>query len=558
MAAAILDGLPMRTTSTALALVLCACSSEPGGDGSATQATATMTSTDGTTGADTSASGTVATTQGSSGASVGDTSTSTGGDETSTPIFDVGGSGPPPDLGEPEGPAIPETCDQALAGESTVGCRFFAVDLDQNGGLEFDQYAIAVSNPQPATDADVVVEQKVGGAWQEVASMTVQPLTLHPFQLPNKHQQGSGVQVGGAYRVTSNIPIVAYQFNPLIIGSASSDASMLYPVPSWDSLNRAVHWGGGYGRGYLTIAAAFDGTTIEVTPTNATAAGTGVPAGMAGVPFEVELDEGDIAEVMVVAEAASLAGTRIESDDPDKPVAVFSGHECAWVPHTVPACDHIEDQLAGVRLWGTHFVAARMPVREVGAPPETSLWQIVASEDGTTVSFDAHAEVTGLPDAPVMLDAGEYVEYYVGGTDENPGDFRVEADKPIAVANLMTGEANLTSSTLGDPALVQLSPIEQYLPRYIVLIATGWQVDAFVVTRPAGVEVTLDGVAIPDDAFISVGGDYEVARVPGNDGVHSLDSTEGFMVTVVGYDSADSYAYLGGTGTGVINPTPEG
>lgn len=91
-----------------------------------------------------------------------------------------------------------------------------------------------------------------------------------------------------------------------------------------------------------------------------------------------------------------------------------------------------------------------------------------------------------------------------------------------------------------------------------MLIGTGWQVDVFVVTRPAGVTVSLDGVPIDDGAFISVGGDYEVARIPSNDGVHTLEAAEGFMVTVVGYSSADSYAYLGGTGTGVINPTPEG
>lgn len=547
----------MRTVHGLIAtMMVVACGGDSASDGSSSPTSGLATTVGSSGGADdTTAATATATTTGTGTAA--DSSSSSAGGETSPPIFDVGGGSPPDMGGEPMGPVIPETCDQALAGESTVGCRFFAVDLDQNGGLEFDQYAIAVSNPQPGVDANVVVEVKAGGAWMEVASAVVGPLELYPFQLPDRHQQGSGVQVGGSYRVTSDVPIVAYQFNPLIIGSASSDASMLYPVPSWDSLNRALHWGGGYGRGYLTLAAAYDGTTVEITPTTATAAGTGVPAGVAGVPFQVTLDEGDIAEIMVSAEAATLAGTRIESDDPTKPVAVFSGHECAWVPHTVPACDHIEDQLSGVRLWGTDFVASRMPVRDVGTP-ETSLWQIVASEDGTTITFAAHPDVTGLPDAPVELDAGEFVEYYVGGSVDNPGDFRVAADRPIAVANLMTGMANLVSSSLGDPALVQLSPIEQYLPRYIVLVGTGWQLDEFVVTRPAGVAVTIDGVAIPDEEFISVGGDYEVARVPTNDGVHSLEAGAGFMVTVVGYDDADSYAYLGGTGTGVINPNPEG
>jgi hypothetical protein len=31
-----------------------------------------------------------------------------------------------------------------------------------------------------------------------------------------------------------------------------------------------------------------------------------------------------------------------------------------------------------------------------------------------------------------------------------------------------------------------------------------------------------------------------------------------FGVVVVGWDTHDSYAYTGGTGTGIINPNPEG
>ena len=33
---------------------------------------------------------------------------------------------------------------------------------------------------------------------------------------------------------------------------------------------------------------------------------------------------------------------------------------------------------------------------------------------------------------------------------------------------------------------------------------------------------------------------------------------EPFSVAVVGYDLADSYAYMGGSGTGLINPEPAG
>ena len=538
----------IRTSALGFLAVAAACGGTPRSE---TEATGGSTGP-GPVGTTTSSTGASATTRADT------TGPSSSSDDTSgapPAIFDVGTVADVP--APPVGPIIPTTCEQAAAGESTVGCLFYGVDLDQNGGLEFDQFAIAVSNPQADTPADVVVEEKVGGVWQMVDGTTVAPQTLHAFSLADKHHQGSGVMAGGTYRVTSDVPIVAYQFNPLIQGAASSDASLLYPVSSWDSLNRALHWGGGFGRGYLTIVAAFDGTTVEVVPTVATEAGTGVPAGSPGVPFSLTLDEGDIAEVMVTTSNTSLVGSRIESDDPDKPIGVFSGHECAWIPHMVTACDHIEDQLSGVRLWGTSFVASRMPVREP-ATPETSLWQVVASEDDTTVTFTADPEVTGVPAGPQILQAGDVIEFYAGGTPAHPGDFLVDADKPIAVANYMTGEGNLMTANAGDPAMAQQSPIEQYLPRYIVLVPSEWINDVLVVTRPAGVEVTIDGVAIDEGAFIDAGGGYEVARVPTTDGVHALDSEEGFMVMVVGFDDADSYAYVGGTGTGVINPNPEG
>ncbi len=544
----------IRRSAVALAALALACGGDARSESEATGVSSTGATGPNASTTDATTSGPASTASATSGRA---DSSSTSESDSSPAIFDVGTIS---DVSRPptKGPIIPETCEQADAGGSTVGCLFYGVDLDQNGGLEFDQFAIAVSNPQAGTVADVVVEEKVGGAWQMVDSSLVDPQTLHAFSLADKHHQGSGVMVGGTYRVSSDVPIVAYQFNPLIQGAASSDASLLYPVSSWDSLNRALHWGGGFGRGYLTIVAGFDDTTVEVVPTVATAGGTGVPAGTPGTPFTITLDEGDIAEVMVTTENTSLVGSRIESDDPTKPIGVFSGHECAWIPHQVTACDHIEDQLSGVRLWGTSFVASRMPVRETDGSVEDSLWQIVASEDDTTVTFTADPEVTGVPAGPQVLQAGEMVQFYAGGTSAHPGDFLIDADRPIAVANFMTGGGNLNTSNEGDPAMAQQSPIEQYLPRYIVLVPSEWITDMLVVTRPAGVEVTVDDVAIPDTEFVDAGGGYEVARIPTTDGVHALDSAEGFMVMVVGFDSADSYAYVGGTGTGVINPNPEG
>jgi hypothetical protein len=101
--------------------------------------------------------------------------------------------------------------------------------------------------------------------------------------------------------------------------------------------------------------------------------------------------------------------------------------------------------------------------------------------------------------------------------------------------------------------------VEQFLPRYVVLVPGTWNTDVGVFTRMAGAIVTIDGVMIPDTAFNPVGNSgFEVARVPLGDGIHVLEGDETpFSVIVVGYDQHDSYGYLGGTGTKIINPDPQ-
>jgi hypothetical protein len=161
-----------------------------------------------------------------------------------------------------------------------------------------------------------------------------------------------------------------------------------------------------------------------------------------------------------------------------------------------------------------------------------------------------------------MLDAGEELELSVGGTFEDPGDFLIEADGPIAVANYMTGSSTVMPGgrpSLGDPSIVQLAPVEQFLPRYVILVPPDyWMWDVGTVTRPVGVEIRVDGSPVPDDEFVPVGAAFEVARIPLADGVHVLEGDEPFGIVVAGYDDDDSYAYLGGAGTAVINPVPEG
>ena len=490
------------------------------------------------------------------GGTTGGVSTSGDPDDGPAVTFDMGGI---PDAGGQPTQAIPTTCDEAQDAATTVGCTFAAVDLDSHDNVETEQFAVVVSNPQEVSSATVTVEVGSPGGWVTVAGpVMVGPAELRSFELPDRHQDDSGVYVDGSYRITSDVPIVAYQFNP-VDGATSflSDASMLYPLESWDHSYTAITWRATDDDDpqgtYLTIVAAVDGTVVDVTPPVATMAGSGVPAGSPGATFQITLDEGDVAEVMTQAFGVSLTGTRIVSDE-DHPIAVFTGHECAWIPINVEACDHLEEQLSSSRLWGTHYIASRFPVR--GSPPEPTIWHITAAQDGTIIDVNAGAGVTGLPpNGSLTLNAGQVAELTVTGTADDPGHFELVADGPIGVFAYMVGATLVPGTATGDPAVVQLSAVEQHLDHYGVLVPGTWEQDFAVITRPVGSTTDIDGVAIDDGLFSPVAGsNFEVGFVPIADGTHLVDGSEPFSIVIAGYDQFDSYAYLGGTGAAVLYP----
>lgn len=442
-------------------------------------------------------------------------------------------------------------CEKAAYDRSSVGCVYYAVDTNALGG----PFAVVVSNIDNAMTANVVIEMKSGTTWSPVPQgmFTVAPHSLQTVNLTRRYASGSQLYAGGAYRITSDLPVISYQFAP-IDGSASflSDASLLLPISSLDKYYIVSAWPYGADVGntprpaHVQIAAT-EPTTVTVTSPIATVAGTGAPALQPNVPQSFTMDEGDYLQLTVQTLNESLTGTYIEAD---KPVAVFSSNDCANVPN-VPSeccCDHLEEQLFGLQTWGKSYVAAQMPRRQT----EGSVWQILAQQDGTNVTFSPAAGVTGLPPS-VTLNAREKIEYEVTGGSPS-ADFLVEADKPILVNQFTVGAYHVQSgSLLGDPDMVQAVPTEQFLTSYTVLVPATWTNDYLVITRKGGTTVLVDGVP-PNATWNTVPGGWETGVISVPDGVHTLESNTPFGVHVNGYDQYDSYAYPGGLDQAVINP----
>jgi hypothetical protein len=125
-----------------------------------------------------------------------------------------------------------------------------------------------------------------------------------------------------------------------------------------------------------------------------------------------------------------------------------------------------------------------------------------------------------------------------------------------------------TQNDWGDPLMVLAAPAGQYLDRYVFATDAKFDFayDYAVVIRPKGATVELECLGVlSDEDFTQVGNsEYEVGRFALDysgtdaagcvDGPQLLVSDKPVGLSVIGFDSRNSYGYLGGVGVRAINP----
>jgi hypothetical protein len=525
-----------------------------------------------------------------------------------------------------------ELCDLASQQQSNVGCEYWGADLDNADispalNAAAQQYAIVVSNVQPDVPAHVTVEQDdslPGDATHQptvVATAVISAQNLEVFDLGPREVDGSpdGTFNTGtgtaltrhAYRVTSDFPIVAYQFNPLDNANVfSNDASQLLPVsglnsgvglayviPGWPqtiaitsdpNTNFGINL-----RAFLAIVATRDNTHVHVQSTARVIPGgpftSGLDLGAGGdatlQAFEVlNLETGDF--------NADFTGSLVSAD---QPVAVFPGSEASDAP-TFPAltdrfccADHLEHQTTPLRTVGKSYVLAKMPNRtsaviaaggNIGQIDEIEYYKVVAASQGTT-----HIATT----LPSPYDAFDLTGQGAAETIPSKTDFLLEASQPAMVLQVQASQdAGGVPRGLpgGDPSTMIPSPREQWRSDYVLLTPDKYVFDYLVVMAPNDAHVYVDGLALdttnsevtPSDGLsASERGSatppfwtyrYQLSYpvidpkalppnnvLPGkqNDGVHHVQADQPVGVIAYGFDSYVSYAYAGGTQLTLIN-----
>jgi hypothetical protein len=319
--------------------------------------------------------------------------------------------------------------------------------------------------------------------------------------------------------VTAQAEVSVYGLSRI---QASTDAFLGLPtdILGTEYIILGYRNGGAIQGSEFAVVATMDGTTVTITP----AASTG--ARMAGVPYNVALNQGQTYQLINTVFAADLSGTIITSD---KPIAAFGGHNCANIPPGFIACDHVVEQLPPTVTWGKNFVTMPLATRTGG-----DTFRFLASTDGTQVSVNGSVVAT--------LNRGQIHERIITGPAQ------IISTEPILVAQYSNSSSfdGMTS----DPFMMLIPPFEQFLASYTVTTpATGFATNFInvVVPNAAVGSIMLDGAAIPAGSFTPIGSTgFSGAQVAVTVGSHNLSGPLPFGAFMYGFASFDSYGYPGG------------
>ena len=328
-----------------------------------------------------------------------------------------------------------------------------------------------------------------------------------------------------AVKIVSDASISVYVLNQQ---TATTDASQAYPTEYQGYEYRVLNSNLGPGR-FSVIANEAGSTVITITPKITIGSRTG------GVPYTQTLQQGDVYSL----QGSDIRGTLVTSD---KKISVTSSNNC--VNLVGGACDHITEFIPPVPTWGKSFIvpATTNTLRE-------DRLAIMASANNTVVTINGVATTLAL--------AGDLYDQLISAVGATT---IVTSDKPVLVMQFVRS-GNYTNGTItrtGDPAMVVITPVVQYLNDVAITTpATGFDVNTATLVVPVSDvgTVTFNGTAIPSGSFgptITIGNsDFKVAYVNLPLGAHRITSTNGFGIFVYGYNQADSYAY--GAAAGMVD-----
>ncbi len=549
------------------------------------------------------------------GSPKGEPAYASGGDGGAGNPGGTGGSGAsllPPNLGSGDaGPAggeddgsaqQPSSCAAAANEHSNVGCEFWPTIVFNPVWSVFD-FAAVVANASTQL-AQITVDQN----GTSVATATIPPGGIAPIKLPwvkalkgpdfddgtnGARPTTSALVQGGAYHLTSSVPVTVWQYNPLEYEvpvsecpyppslangdginclSVTNGATILIPTAAMtgnyrvfaapaNTSNEADAASDPDAPDAIAITATADGTmvTVSLVAGASVIAGTGVTATAGPGNMTFTLDAGDVVELVAArgntwgASDSDPSGSLVTAN---QPVQVISFDAITDVP--APAvygqgyADNLQETILPAESLGSHYVVAP-PTTPTGSTVGHYL-RFFGYRDGTTLTYPSGSPPAG---APTTLNAGDVVQ--ISGAVTTP--FEVQGSNEFAIASIMMGgqaQDPGNDDPQGDPGMTFEVAVEQFRSQYIFLAPTDYAESYADILVPPGASVTLDGAALTATPT-SIDSGWSIVREllsTTGTGAHTLVSDQPVGLKIMGFGHATAYYTIGGLNVNHIAPLP--
>ena len=277
-------------------------------------------------------------------------------------------------------------------------------------------------------------------------------------------------------------------------------------------------------------------------------------------------------ETLLISSLEDLTGTHIRGD---KPLIVFSGHQCGSIspPTAAGACNYLVEQIPPHTTWGSTFFLSPLALRESG-----NYYRIATVYNDTEVNVTCVDEGSHATESMQLslgkLQGENWNEYQTQSPNEPPDCAdpfvqrfcSLQASNPVVVAQYShsyTVDFSCRNSDIGGGFMAIVPPVSQYLNYY-----TFSTIEGESATTPTYISVSvhaaffspsdilLDDVPLESEmdawqAFISSDGrtlGYGL-RKKVRDGYHRISHTTsnaGIGVQIYGYSQKNSYGYSAG------------
>lgn len=269
----------------------------------------------------------------------------------------------------------------------------------------------------------------------------------------------------------------------------------------------------------IAVLATEDGTKIEIFPSVLTLQGK-APEQV----FVVYLNEGQtfLFQAMTIpgvpkedVKQEDLTGTRIVSS---KKIAVFGGHECAYVPARVIACNHLCEQLIPIEKLGSKYYVPKLEHRN------NSSVRILAVEHETDIKINGK-----------WIESLKERDYY--DINDQKSDLFIETSKKSIVAQYSQGFRN--GDSIGDPMMMLIRPVESFNKSFTVInpLFPNWNhYISITVPESAYSSLKVDG-KMPDKSIFRLieQSKMMIGSILVNPGVHKIECDSEISVNIYGF-----------------------